>query len=240
MTKKSLDRFFIYLGTIIIGIIILVHSPLFEIQEINILGNSVVTDSQILNVVDTSTNMISFSRNSSRNSLLRNPYIESVVIKKDFINREITIEIVERVTIGYIQFTQDQFLYIDKYGRVLEVNSFFTRPLPIVVGLTFSEFVLGEILEIANEDAFSVVTILAYLFDKYDIEQDIVRVDISDSSNIRFYYGQIGINIGTVEDIDQKVRIVQAILPELTPMKTIGGNLDIRSIHRPWVFQLLT
>lgn len=240
MRRRGLNKFFLCLCVLIVGIIVLLRSPLFDIVEINIINNDVVTDSQILNIIGDTTNMLAFSRSNVRNTLLSNPYIESVVIRKDYMNRKIDIEIVERVTIGYIQFTQDQFLYIDKYGRVLEVNSFFARPLPIVVGLTFSEFVLGEILEIDNEYAFYVVTILAYLFERYGIEQDIVRVDISDSNNIRFYYGQIGINIGGVEDIGQKVRAVQAILPELALLKNVGGNLDIRSIHRPWVFQLLT
>lgn len=240
MKRKNLSWFFFYLCIAIISIIIFLSSPLFNIRIININNNDVVTETQIINMIGDTNNMLAFSKRNAKNAIYKNPYIESVSISKDYINREINIEIVERVTIGYIQFNQDTFLFIDQEGRVLEVNSYFTRPLPIVVGLDFSEFTLGEILEIENEDAFYIVSTLAYLFDIYDIEQDIVRVDVTDAQNIHFYYGQIAINIGTVDDIDKKVRIVNSILPELIHWKDIGGNLDVTNIDNDWVFQILT
>lgn len=240
MKRKNLYWFFLYLCIAIICIIVFLSSPLFNIRAININNNDVVTETQIINMIGDTNNMLAFSKRNAINSIYNSPYIESVSISKDYINREIYIDIVERVTIGYIQFSQDIFLFIDKEGRVLEVNSFFTKPLPIVVGLNFSEFTLGEILEIENEDAFYIVSTLAYLFDIYNIEQDIVRVDVSDPQNIHFYYGQIAINMGNVEDIDKKVRIVNSILPEIIHWKNIGGNLDVTDINNSWVFQILT
>lgn len=239
MKKQTLYRFFLYLCIAIFSVITLLGSPLFYIRAINITNNNVVTESQIISSIGNETNMLAFSKRNTKNILLNNPYIKDVNIRKNYISREIDIDIVERLVIGYIQFSQDIFLYIDEEGRVLEVNSFFTIPRPILAGLNFSEFTLGEILEIENEEGFYIVTTLSYLFDIYEIEKDIVRLDVSDSNNIRIYYDQIVINIGTMHDIDYKVRIVREVLPELAHMRNIGGRLDIRYVDRPWIFELL-
>jgi len=86
---------------------------------------------------------------------------------------------------------------------------------------------------VENDDAFETMLVLSYLFKRYDIHQDIIRIDLSRDNDIHFYYGNINIQMGSRQDLDFKIRKMMAILPELEAYKHIGGFLHMQDPLMP-------
>ena len=74
------------------------------------------------------------------------------------------ISLTERKVRAYVPY-MGSYLYIDEFGRVLEINSQMSSALPVVTGLKFDTFMLGEKINAENNEisvalnAFEVKTI---------------------------------------------------------------------------------
>ncbi len=230
----------IYICVIICVVLITLTSPLFNVSVVKITGAEKLTESDIKKTVGLSdnTNFFAFSSYKAKKLLKKNNYVDSVQIKKTFPN-EIAITLVERRVSGYIEFMKGTFLYIDGEGRVLEVATFFKDNLPIIVGLKFSEFAVGEILPISHETSFSNVVTIAGLLSKYKIE-NVVKVDVTNPSDIHLFIHNIDVSFGTISDADEKIRTIRAVLEKTPNAEDVKGFLDITDVTKPSRFRLLT
>ncbi len=214
-----------------------------------IYGNKLLSEQYIKQTASTnnSTNIFAFNRGTAKKNLLKNNYVDGIEIKKDYFAKKITLTIHERILSGYIEHSSGSFVYIDENGRVLEVNSYYTEKLPIVVGLKLSEITVGEVLNVSNTVCFGSLVVLARLFNKYGLESDVIKVDVSDENNIHLFINNINIEFGDIKDADQKIRTIIEIVKKLKEEifqslgdENIGGFLDIKDITKPARFRPLT
>ncbi|MEA4815610.1 MAG: FtsQ-type POTRA domain-containing protein [Lachnospiraceae bacterium] len=172
----------------------------------------------------------------SRNSLLSDPYFESVNLKITGVN-SLELEIKERKVRGYVPF-MGSYLYIDEYGRVLETSSYYTKPLPLVNGLEFAEFRIGELLPVTNTESFDIILKIAQIMTKYEMLDSVVKIDVSNPEKIYAYMNKVEIILGDTESIDEKIRTMAEVI------KTIPaddrGTLDISDLSKPIIFKYLT
>lgn len=228
----------LFLFLVVIGGIMV--SPLFRITRINVHNIIALSSGQVIGLINESENIFAFRSGRAATAIGSNPFVYRVTLSKNYLLREVNIYIIERETIGYIQFSEGQYLHVDNSGRVLAVSNEPRSQLPIAVGLNFSGFLVGEVLEALQEEAFYIMATLAGLFITYGISQNEVKINIVDTSNIRLIYGNIIVNLGLPQDLDEKIRILLSILPKVTPFRYIGGSLNIRDINEQWVFSVLT
>ena len=215
-------------------------TPLFNIQLVNVYGNNIVSDAYIRSHV-AQGNIFVHSSRDTREGLEVNPYIYRVTTRRNFTRRHVNVYVIEREQVAYIHFNNAHYLYIDREGRVLEVNTSRQSDLPVVVGLSFSAFTLGELLEIDNTSAFNTISHLAGLFLTYDIDTDMITIDVSQPNNTRLNYGSIIVNLGSDSShsgMDEKLRTVLAILPSVSHFKNIGGTLNVSYLNGQWFFAL--
>lgn len=219
----------------IIVMVLVAASPIMNIRAVYVNGNDRFSSAEILRNTGftENTNIFAFNTRQARESLYTSTYIKYVNIGRNYFARSLEINIVERQLSGYVRFRDNTYLFIDRDGMVLESRTSFTERLPVIEGLRFSEFTVGEYLEVENYDALESMLVLAYLFEKYDIHQDIIRIDLSRENEIHFYYGNINIQMGSRRDLDLKIRKMMAILPELETYKHIGGFLHMQDPLMP-------
>lgn len=213
--------------------------PLFYIKNTIITGNEIVTNDEILTILDLkneNTNLYAFNSFSGETSLLENPYIESVDFTRSFPDT-LKIDITERKIRGYIPY-MNSFLYIDGDGRILDVQSSYTTPLPIVNGLTFKEFTLGEKLKVSNKEKLDIVVELSKLMTKYELLDDVIKVDVSKPEDIHIYVNKIDVIFGSFTDYNWKISTLNEILKNLSPEDK--GILDISSSDKIPLFTYLT
>jgi len=200
---------------------------------IAITGNDVITDAQILGVMSSNKKktLYTFSCAAARRELKKNPYIADVGFIRTFPDK-LTVEITERVLSGYVQYMNGEYIYIDESGTVLEVAPEFTERLPVVVGLNFSAFSLGRPILPDKGAAFEALVELQYLFNKYELEKEIIKVDLCDEDNIHLYVYNIDVEFGGISNADEKTRALKEIIYSIPDYETVDGFLDMNNIYK--------
>ena len=220
---------------VLIGILFL-FSPFFHITEINLAGTSRVARSEVLERlnIDNSTNLIFFSTRAARARVMVNLYIGSVHFRRSF-PRTIYIEVRERRLSAYIRHLPGAYLYIDDFGRVLEIRSYMTEPLPILEGLRIGRIQLGELLDVPDRTAFNAVVQYAQLLNQHGIAHLVSHMNVTDTNNIRILINErIEFNVGNVHRADEKIRWIVAIMESenLPNPDYIRGFVDLRDPTR--------
>jgi len=120
------------------------------------------------------------------------------------------------------------YLFLDEHGRVLEVRSTMTQPLPVIVGLNFTHFTLGEVLDVPDRTAFNIMTHYAQLVYRYDLVSRVTYINVSDTANTRILVGYVEFNVGCIQDAEAKVRVMAGMLTEIS--EGARGFADLRDI----------
>ena len=242
--RQVVDDYFktaLIMISVVIGVLLFLRLPMFFISDIDITGNTRLTDEyikQVMNIHDKQT-VFFWNAPMARGELLKNNYIDRVGINIDYKSRRVTVRVRERILSGYVEYVEGIFLYIDEYGRVLESSTSFTERLPVVVGLEFKQFTIGEILKVDNPTSFDLVVTLAQLFNRYQMSSDIIKIDVSKPDDIHLYIGKIDVEFGSILGAEEKIRMVQAIMDEYLNNSAESGFLNIRDINRPPRFRPL-
>ncbi len=234
INSKFIIGFLLFVITIA-GILL---SPLFAVKEIRSEGAEHFTTTELAERISLShgDNLILFGKGRAEKILELDPYISEVKLEAELPNTMV-IQVKERKVRGYVPY-MGAYLYIDEDGRVLETQNAYHEALPIVTGLKFDSFLLGEVLPVENKDSLLVVLQMSQLMKKYNLLNLVVKIDVTDAESVYAYINKVEIRLGDMKDADQKVRIIGEI------MKTIPeedrGTLDLRDLKKPIIFQYLT
>ena len=228
-------------GAVSLSIILFLLSPFFSVQEIIISGYDFVGRMEINSRLDigSTDNLLTINTRAARRRLMENLYIGSVTFRRDFPGR-LYVDVQERRLTAYVEHMPGSFLFIDEFGRVLEVRTYITINRPIVTGLNFVKFALGEILEVPDSAAFGVVVHYAQLLNRYGITYRVSHIDVSDINNTRIRIGHLEFNVGNINNGDEKIRTIVEILRQLPDAESMRGFVDLREIRRDYIFEILT
>lgn len=232
--KKGILTFLCVLA----GICAFLVSPVFTIKNIEITEMEKYTKDEICEMVNIKEgmNMFLFNRFYAMKTLKSNTYIESAKISYK-LPATIAITIDERKVRGYVPY-MGSYLYIDEEGRVLEVSSEMNRALPVVYGLNFSSFTLGEKIEAENKEAFDIMVNIAYLMSKYELLDMVVKIDVSNPDKILAYVNKVEVNLGDMSNGDRKIRTMAEVIKNIN--ENDRGSLDLSDLSKPIIFKYLT
>ncbi len=150
------------------------------------------------------------------------PFVETmdVVVQS---NDTIKITVYEKALAGYVEYL-GRYLYFDNEGVVVEVAKVTTKGIPQVTGLSFDHVVLHDRLPVENSDIFQNILTITKLLNKYDVICDKIQFDAN--YNVMLGYGSVKVNIGALENLDEKIMQLPRILPSLAGEK---GVLDLQN-----------
>ncbi len=137
---------------LVIGVIILfMLSPIFDIKQINVEGNSKLTSEEIISYsqIQLDINMFKMQKQESIEKIQSNPYVESASIARE-LPSTIKISIKERVPQYIIEIANGN-AYIDSKGYILEMSQE-KLPLPIILGYQTS---IENIIDFQNTKKLS-------------------------------------------------------------------------------------
>ena len=187
------------------------------------------------------------------------------VTMKDHHTLQITVQ--ERQLIGYVQYL-DCNLYFDSEGRVMDsvireeengtdtadgesealtaeavgktATSFVAamKEAPLITGLSFTHAQLHEILPVSDDSVFYTILGIARMINKYDINPDAVNFD--ENMQITLTYGNLTVNLGKDELIEEKLTRMAAILPSIEGKSGILHMEDYTSTTQNIVFSQST
>lgn len=238
--RKTRFLFAVAVCAVTLVVLLFLFSPYFYVTDVHIVGNSRVSDEEIAArlEIDGSTHMLLYNTRAARRRLMENMYVGDVEFERIMPGR-INVTITERRLTAYFEHMPGSFLFLDDHGRVLEVNTFFTEPLPVLEGLRFTSFRLGEILEVPDVAAFSVVVQYAQLLNHHGLIDRVSHMNVADSANIHIIIDRnMVFNVGGISNADEKVRTIIAILDTFPDAGRIPGFIDLREIAPQYFFEI--
>ncbi len=233
--KKSIKPIIVIF---LIVLFALFMSPIFQIKTINVNGIQDITKEEILSItsINEGDNIFLISEKKIKKAIKDNHFIEDIDIKRSFPS-EVNIDVKERVVRGYVPFL-GSYLYIDENGRVLDVKENYVKSLPLVTGLEFDNFKLGEILEVDNKKSLEVMVKISQLMIKYNLLEMAMYIDVSDEKNITAKINEVTILFGSEDSLDEKIRIMSEIIKTIP--EEDKGTLDLRDLNKQIVFSYIT
>ncbi len=236
--KKNKFALFLFFGLLVALVMLALSLPIFNITDVEISGNTIISSEMIKQAVNIreNQNIHTFFPSFASNEILKISYIKSAKVSKEYPSK-IIIEVVERIPRAYVKvMNMESYLIVDEEGTVLEVTGFVKEKLPVIVGLKFSDFALGEILETDNKKSFESIVMLSGLYKNNDLS-DSLRVEISDEKDIHLYIGGVDVIFGDIEDANEKMLTVIEVMKKL-PEGT-RGFLDVKSDPQKVTFKYL-
>ena len=135
----------------------------------------------------------------------------------------VKIIVYEKALAGYVEYL-NHYLYFDKDGIVVESSDVKTAGVPQITGLSFDHVVLNEPLPVENTDIFYTILTVTKTLSKYSLSAD--RIYFNSVGNMTVYFGTVKVILGSDELLDEKIILLQTLLPELTGK---SGTLDLQN-----------
>ena len=201
---------------VIIGVSIYVAlSPLFNIKEINVTGNSKLSKEEIISLSELKTdeNTFKVSKKNIKNKVKANAYIENVKIRRKLPDK-VEIIVVERVATYMIPFA-NSYIYINNQGYMLEITSQ-KAEMPAIVGISTPEEELHEGQRLISEDLVKLGEVLQIMesANANELVDLITKIYISNRQDyiLTLEKEKKAIHLGDVSNLSTKMAYVKKIL----------------------------
>lgn len=222
--------FFSVLGVIAV-LLILLFTPFFNIENVEIKGNTKVTEKEIVSEIgDLEGRNLFRTGGGIKKKLLKITYIEKVAIKKKLNPPTLTIEITERKPVAQFEYAEG-YIVIDSDGRALEKKSEKSENIAVLEGIKVVAANIGEIIEFKDEEIQKNVFSCIQSMQKADIIKDITVMSFKDMSGITFnYQSRIDVKCGTHIDFQKKLSLFNEMISQQEP--NARGTVDLSKTGR--------
>jgi len=146
--KKKLHKFlkiFILLFLLLLSIVILLLSPLFNINKVTVVNNKKISSEEIISLsgIQIGENTFKYVNFDIIEKIKKNPYIDDVKITRSYPS-EIIIEVTERAPQYFFKFGESN-AYINTQGYIIEISNE-SYQVPEIIGLeiTGKSVIVGD------------------------------------------------------------------------------------------------
>lgn len=230
--SRTISNLFIVL-MFFVTFLLLIFSPLFTIKNIEVMGISKLTKTDILNIsqIVTGENIFRFSIRQAVENLKKDSYIRNTKIERIYPNT-VRINIEERYPLGLINF-MGSYIAVDHYGYVIDTYTDANKiVLPIIKGVKVDKYGIGQNIKIDDIRKLDALKEILLSIQRLNLLSNINYINIEDTYNISvFADNKFDVKIGDIKDMDYKIRFLKAILEENKKMSQ--GTIDVSNIERP-------
>jgi len=210
-------KYILLLLLIAFTVAFLMTSALFNIKTINVSGNNRVSQQEIIRLSGLSyqQNIFRINTKTTMRNIFQSPYTEKIKIRRALPNI-VNIDIIEREPMVLVPYV-GSYLYVDRNGIVVEINSSIEgMELPIVNGLKFNTFKLGEEIKVEDKLQLTSVVNLINAMKQSDLNKDIKEINAEDILNLVIVSKSgIKFRLGDDSDLADKIPMAKAILQDL-------------------------
>ena len=218
---------------IIIALLLFFMSPIFNIEEIRIFGNSKITTTECINLskLEIGQNIYKLNKSQIKKNLRQNAYIDKISITRKLPSIiEITIQ--ERIATFMLELENNEYAYINNQGYILEksnnkieaitITGFSTNVENINVGNRLSEDDLNKLETVLKiVDTAQNNNIIGY----------ITKIDIADKNEYKLILEgeQKTVYLGDASSISTRMLYVKAIIEKETGKAGeifVNGNIN--------------
>lgn len=207
------------IGIIAAGIIYAMLSPIFNIKEISVVGNSKISSETIISLseLNIDQNIFRFRTSNIIENIKQNAYIDSVDISRRLPD-SVEIVVKEREA-TYMITLGNAYVYINNQGYILEITS--TKgEYPLLVGYETPQEQIVEGNRLSEDDLKKLGDVLrimeAISSVNSSLAEDIAQINISDKTNyiITLDSEKKEIYLGDTNNLSTKILWINSLLEE--------------------------
>lgn len=136
----------------------------------------------------------------------------------------ICISVKEKKPVGCIRYL-DSYIYFDRNGTFVEGSQTREEAVPYFDGIQVKSVIMDEKLDIKGDTVLNTAVALSTIFQKNEMIPDHIAFDKSYA--ISLIYGDVTVQLGKDENLEEKMSRVLAILPHISEKK---GILHMESV----------
>lgn len=215
--RNRLIRKIILIVLAIIAIIIFLASDFFNVKEINVENNKIVSKEEIISLsqVSNSKNIFGINKNIIKSKIKQNSYVENVIVTRKFPNK-LVFKVEER-KVKYMIQLGEAYIYINNQGYILDISNE-KKDKPILLGIKTDVSQLKKGKRLISEDLkkLDIVNRIYEVSNNNEIISLISKIDISDSKNYTLYLEseKKTVYLGDCSDLNTRILFVKAILEQ--------------------------
>lgn len=212
---------------VLIAIIAAMLSPLFNIKNIQVVGNTILSSEEIISIsgIKTEENMFKVMKLKTIDRIKENAYINEVAIHKKLPNT-IEIQVKERKPSFMLEYGNG-YVYLSNQGYMLEISSI-KKDIPTILGTTTSKenYKPGNRLNKDDLEKLGTVIKIMAVAKTHNIENLITTIDISNSDNytLRLEQEKKTVYLGDCSYLETRMSSLMSILEN---EKDIEGEIFI-------------
>ncbi len=216
--RKKILSVLIPVVILVVALFAVMVWKVFVVRDVEVVGNEIYADEQIKDwVLDDE-----YSWNSLyvvlKNKLTKQeeiPFVDTINIS--FLSpSRLQLEVVEKGVIGYVFIpTLGENAYFDQDGFVVELSTDIIEGTIKITGLSVTEAVLYEKLDIEDSSILKTLLNLTLLLKKYEREPELIYVM---DTQLILSYGDIQVNVGAGTSLNEKILRMDEILGRLDGM----------------------
>ena len=228
INNKKLNRIIKCTSFIVLGIVLLIFlmvSPIFNIENIEIEGNSILSNEKIISLseIHIDENIFRINKMLVKEKIKSNAYVESVEISRKLPNT-IQIQIKER-KVKYMLEYADGYVYVNSQGYMIDISKD-KKEVPIIIGYSTenTDIAIGNRLKNEDLKGIEMANKIVEVANSNEITSLIIKIDISNSKNYTLILETEGkkIYLGDCTDLTTRIARAKAIIE-----KTAGKEGEI-------------
>ena len=199
----------------VVGVILLLCSPIFDIRNIEVSGNSKNSNEKIISFsgLELHTNIFKFNKGFVKENIKENAYIENVEVTRK-LPSTVQIEIEEREAKYMLQFA-DSYVYINNQGYMLEISNE-KLDIPILIGFTtdLSNIKAGNRINVTDLNKMNMVIKIYEAAKSNGLGELITKIDISNEKNYTIILEKEGktVYLGDCSELNTRILYLKSIL----------------------------
>lgn len=146
------------------------------------------------------------SFNEAKKQLLELPYIKEVKLNYIFPGK-LEIDVVEKSPFAYVEFSGN-YICLNENAQVIEQSPKMYHELPIIQGLKFESFKIGEVLPIQNNEEWLCATEVIRYLEKHQYIKEVSKIDVYNLEEIHLYVDKLNVIMGDISDFDKKIEVL--------------------------------
>ena len=210
-------RWITLIAIIIAGIIYAMLSPIFNIKDIQVIGNSKVSSQTIISLsgLTIDQNIFKFWANDIEEAVKQNAYIDTVEVSRSFPDT-VRINVTERQATYMLSFG-NAYVYINNQGYILEITSE-KGEFPLLIGYETPEEQIQAGNRLCSEDLEKLSDVLKIMeaasSGENTIKELITEINITDKSDyiLRLEKEKKRVYLGDATNLSTKMLWLNALL----------------------------
>lgn len=209
--RRNFFKFLLLLILITLGIVLIIKTDLFIIDNIKVLGNNKIQKEDLIKTgsINIGENIFKISIKSAEGNIEKIPFVKKIKIKRSY-PRTITMEVLERKEIAQVKDISS-FLIIDDEGNILDLKDDENENLPTIIGLEIDNKLPGD--NIFSEVEIGLKVEFIQVANSIELLSKIRQIDMGniDSMSIKLF-DDINIAFGNLNNVRYKLNLLDSTL----------------------------